>query len=62
MRMIVIGNSGSGKSWLATKLADAKGCPVVHLDHIFWEPGGFDEKRSPEVVTRIIQESKNGET
>ena len=62
MRMIIIGNIGSGKSWLATKLADSKGCPVVRLDHIFWEPGGFDEKRSPEIMNKMIEESKNGES
>jgi adenylate kinase family enzyme len=61
MRSIIIGNSGSGKSWLAAKLGDAKGCPVVHLDDIFWEPGGFDQKRLPEVVTRMIEESKSRE-
>ena len=60
MRMIIVGNSGSGKTWLANSLAKVDGCQVIHLDHIFWEPGGFDKKRSPEVVTKMMDESKNG--
>jgi len=34
--------------------------PVVHLDDFFWEPGGFDKKRSVEQVELLIQQSKNG--
>lgn len=60
MRMIIVGNSGSGKTWLANNLAMINGCEVIHLDHIFWEPGGFDKKRSPEVVAEMIDESKQG--
>jgi len=60
MRMIIVGNSGSGKTWLANNLAKVDGCQVIHLDHIFWEPGGFDKKRSPEIVAKMIDESKNG--
>jgi adenylate kinase family enzyme len=58
--MIIVGNSGSGKTWLAKKLAKVEGCQVIHLDNIFWEPGGFDRKRSPEEVAKMIGESKNG--
>ena len=58
--MIIVGNSGSGKTWLANNLAKVIGCQVIHFDHIFWEPGGFDKKRSPEVVTKMIDESKQG--
>lgn len=60
MRMIIVGNSGSGKTWLANNLARIIRCQVIHLDDIFWEPGGFDKKRSPEVVAKIIDEAKKG--
>jgi adenylate kinase family enzyme len=56
--MIIIGNSGSGKTWLAARLAQLRGIPVIHIDDIFWEPGGFDQRRPPEVVTSMIQEAK----
>jgi adenylate kinase family enzyme len=56
--MIIIGNSGSGKTWLAERLADLQGIPVVHIDDIFWEPGGFDQRRPRAVVWSMIQEAK----
>jgi adenylate kinase family enzyme len=58
MRMVIVGNSGSGKTWLAARLADLHGIPVVHIDDIFWEPGGFDQRRPREVVLSMIQEAK----
>lgn len=60
MKLIIIGNSGSGKTWLATRLAAAAKTPVVHLDEIFWQPGGFNQKRSREEVDRLIAETKQG--
>jgi adenylate kinase family enzyme len=59
LRTIIVGNSGSGKTWLATRLAMGSGTPVFHLDDLFWEPGGFDKKRSAEEVKRLIAESKS---
>lgn len=35
-RTLIIGCSGSGKSWLATKLSDITKQPVVHLDQLYW--------------------------
>jgi adenylate kinase family enzyme len=58
MRMIIIGNSGSGKTRLAARLAQLRGISVVHIDDIFWEPGGFDKRRPQEVVWSLIQEAK----
>jgi adenylate kinase family enzyme len=60
MKIIIIGNSGSGKTWLAMSLAAAMSAPVVHLDDLFWEPGGFDKKRSREEVDLLIRQSKEG--
>lgn len=58
MKAIIIGNAGSGKTWLATRLVDGINKPTVHLDELFWEPGGFDAKRDQEEVDRLIEESK----
>ncbi len=60
--MIITGNSGSGKTWLATHLSAIHHCQVIHLDHIFWQPGGFSEKRSPEVVNQMIDAAKRKES
>ncbi len=49
-RIVIIGNSGSGKSYLARRLSDYFGYPLVHLDALFWEPGGFNRKRPKDVV------------
>ena len=37
-RIAIIGNSGSGKSYLAKKLFDITGLPLTHLDNVFWKP------------------------
>src|SRR3989339_1008363 len=58
VKIIVIGNSGSGKTWLAAKLAKTDNISVIHLDELFWEPGGFDKKRSKETVLQLVKQSK----
>ena len=45
MRTVILGNSGSGKTWLARKLTGCFSIPIIHFDDIFWEPGGFDKPR-----------------
>jgi len=37
-RIIILGNNGSGKSFLAKELAVITGLPLVHLDAEFWLP------------------------
>jgi adenylate kinase family enzyme len=62
MKIVIIGNSGSGKTWLAKHLGNIFSAPVIHLDDLFWEAGGFDKKRSAEQVELLIQQSKTGAT
>jgi len=38
-RIAIVGSGGSGKSWLATRLAAVTGYPVYHLDKCFLKPG-----------------------
>lgn len=35
-RIIIVGNNGSGKSFLSEKLSSITGLPLVHLDALFW--------------------------
>ena len=35
-KIMILGNNGSGKSWLAKRLAAVTGLPLVHLDAHFW--------------------------
>jgi adenylate kinase family enzyme len=44
-KVIIVGNSGSGKTWLGMRAAAVLGIPHVQLDAVFWEPGGFNRKR-----------------
>ncbi|MDF2802003.1 MAG: hypothetical protein K0S61_1906 [Anaerocolumna sp.] len=37
-RIIIVGNNGSGKSYLAKELSSITGLPLVHLDVVFWRP------------------------
>jgi adenylate kinase family enzyme len=39
-RVAVIGPAGAGKSTLANELALRLGIPVLHLDQLYWRPGG----------------------
>jgi adenylate kinase family enzyme len=55
MKLIIIGNSGSGKTWLAQNLANER-LPVVHLDNIFWCSGGFSQKRDDSEIQNHILE------
>ena len=38
-RILIVGNSGGGKSTLARHLGTKLGLPVIHLDVLFWKPG-----------------------
>lgn len=41
-RVLIIGNSGGGKSTLARRLGAKLGLPVIHLDVLFWKPGWIE--------------------
>lgn len=50
MRLLIMGNSGSGKSWRARALAAQHGLAHLDLDTIVWEPGQIAVARAPEQV------------
>jgi adenylate kinase family enzyme len=45
-RIAVVGASGAGKSRLATRLADAAGLPLIHLDRLAWRSGWVETDRA----------------
>ncbi|MBT4792130.1 MAG: AAA family ATPase [Halobacteriovoraceae bacterium] len=55
-RILIIGNSGSGKTWLSEKISSRLNVDVIHFDKHFWEPGGFNKKRERPIVLDEIQE------
>jgi adenylate kinase family enzyme len=50
MRLLIMGNSGSGKSWRARALAAQHALVHLDLDTIVWEPGQIAVPRTPEQV------------
>lgn len=38
-RIMILGQPGAGKSWLARELGARTGLPVIHMDCIHWQPG-----------------------
>jgi adenylate kinase family enzyme len=57
-RIVIIGNSGSGKSHLAESLSRIYSHPIIHLDRLFWMPGGFNEKRQKDEVRNEIEQKR----
>jgi adenylate kinase family enzyme len=54
MRVLVFGNSGSGKSHFARALAAQHGLAHLDLDTIVWEPGQIAVARAVEDVRRDL--------
>lgn len=55
LRTVIIGNGGSGKSWLAERLALALSAPAIDLDEVHWLPGGFNTRREPAVAIDMVR-------
>ncbi|EJM7849366.1 ATPase AAA [Vibrio parahaemolyticus] len=58
-KILIIGNSGSGKSWLSKQLSRKLQLQEVNLDSIVWELGGYNQKRSPEAIENEIASIKS---
>jgi adenylate kinase family enzyme len=61
-RIAIVGNSGSGKSYLANSLSKIYSIPIIHLDRLFWMPGGFNEKRSKEEVQSQVGQNRKDDS
>ena len=61
-KIVIIGNSGSGKSHLAKSLSKINSIPIVHLDQLFWMPGGFNEKKPKNEVKNEIEQKRKGDS
>src|SRR5882762_1600497 len=55
MKVLVFGNSGSGKSTYARAFAMREGLAHLDLDSIVWEAGKIAVQRSPESVAASLQ-------
>ncbi len=60
-RIIIIGNSGSGKSWLARRLGQTLGLATTDLDDLHWRPGGYDRKREKGEAIQLAGAAAGGQ-
>ena len=60
-RTLIIGNGGSGKTWLARRLGERFGIAVIHLDDLRWQPGSYGKARDNRlVVNEVVQAAQAG--
>ncbi len=55
MRILIFGNSGSGKSTYARALASAHALTHLELDAIVWEPGQIAVQRDASAITADLE-------
>ncbi|TCU11214.1 AAA family ATPase [Rhizobium sullae] len=58
-RIFIVGNGGSGKSWLAEELAAKLRLPLTHLDDLHWLPG-FAGERPRHERDQLVAEAADG--
>lgn len=56
MKILIIGNSGSGKTTFAKKLSSDLDLPCFEVDSFVWKPIGYNEKRSEKEIDDSINE------
>lgn len=59
MRLLIFGNSGSGKSHYAHHLSEAHGLPHLDLDSLVWEPGQIAVLRSEVALVADLEAFTN---
>jgi len=58
-RIIIVGNCGSGKSWLSKRISDLTGHSLFHLDKELWQPGWVMPSREEKIARQ--KEMMSGE-
>ena len=54
-RLLIIGNVGAGKSWLARRLSARSGTERTPMDRFNWEPGGhYVQRRKAAVLADVL--------
>lgn len=54
IRVIILGNSGSGKTYLSKRLGALLNHNLIHIDQLFWEPGGYNRQRPKDLVHQEV--------
>lgn len=59
-RFVVIGNSGSGKSYVSHRISMSLNIPLISLDDIFWSDATYTTKRPQiEVKNRLLAKAES---
>ena len=54
-RVIIIGNSGSGKTWLGKALSRKMNISLYHMDNIRWDQRGYEMPRPTTDIEKDLQ-------
>jgi adenylate kinase family enzyme len=54
--ILILGNSGFGKSWLSRELGERLKIVPIDLDTVHWESGGFQAARDKHVARAIVHQ------
>ncbi len=57
-RILIIGNSGSGKTWLGKALSKKMHIPLYHMDSLRWDQSGYEVSRSAAQINKDLEEIK----
>ncbi|TBD21824.1 P-loop NTPase family protein [Rhizobium ruizarguesonis] len=60
-RVLIMGNGGSGKTWLARRIGEQLRYPIIHLDDIHWEPGGYGTARDKTLRDEMVIAAGKGD-
>lgn len=60
-RTLIVGNAGSGKSWLAGRLSARLDIRATSLDRIHWRDGGYDAPRLQRDAIALTREAASVE-
>lgn len=56
-RILIFGNGGTGKTWLAREIGAILHRPVIHLDDFRWAPGQYGVARDNQLVFNEVAEA-----
>jgi adenylate kinase family enzyme len=57
VRTLILGNSGSGRSWLSKRLAAVLETDSIDLDDFYWKPGSYDKARDKDLCIEMTRQA-----